>query len=59
MYELTTEIDMTKVWKTYRKRPTEALRNDLIERFMHIVRFNAERIHAKTGFTTTVSSKLD
>ncbi len=44
---LTTEIDMTKVWKTYRKRPTEALRNDLIERFMHIVRFNAERIHAK------------
>lgn len=44
---LTTEVDIQRVWKKYRRQPTEEQRNLLIERYMHIVRFNAERIHAK------------
>ena len=44
---LATEVDIKAVWESYKKRPTEKRRNSLIERYMHIVRFNAERIHAK------------
>jgi RNA polymerase sigma factor for flagellar operon FliA len=44
---LTTEVDIQRVWKKYRRQPTDKQRNLLIERYMHIVRFNAERIHAK------------
>ncbi len=44
---LSTETDIQRVWAKYRKQPTQELRNRLIEHYMHIVRFNAERIHAK------------
>ena len=44
---LATEIDVKQVWKKHKKNPTVELRNILIERYLHIVRFNAERIHAK------------
>ncbi|MCG8406202.1 MAG: FliA/WhiG family RNA polymerase sigma factor [Phycisphaerales bacterium] len=44
---LATDIDIRKVWKAYKKQPTDELRNTLIEQYIHIVRFNAERIHAK------------
>lgn len=44
---LASEIDIKKVWRQYRKNPTDEMRNDIIERYTHIVRFNAERIHAK------------
>ncbi len=41
------DIDLKKVWKQYQREPNDELRNILIESFCHIVRFNAERIHAK------------
>ncbi|MFQ5430018.1 MAG: FliA/WhiG family RNA polymerase sigma factor [Phycisphaerae bacterium] len=44
---LATDIDVKKVWRKYKKAPTDELRNTLIEQYLHIVRFNAERIHAK------------
>lgn len=44
---LATEVDIEAVWKKFKRRPTEGLRNLLIEHYMHIVRFNAERIHTK------------
>ncbi len=44
---ITAEVDLKKIWKRYKKKPTDELRNFLIERFVHIVRFNAERVHAK------------
>lgn len=39
--------DMTKVWKKYKKNPDLALRNQIMERYFHIVKYNAERIGAK------------
>ncbi|MBN2563500.1 MAG: FliA/WhiG family RNA polymerase sigma factor [Phycisphaerae bacterium] len=44
---LATEIDIEAAWRQYKHHPTEARRNRLIEQYVHIVRFNAERIHAK------------
>jgi RNA polymerase sigma factor for flagellar operon FliA len=44
---LATDIDIKKIWKKHRQNPSDELRNILIERYLHIVRFNAERIHAK------------
>jgi len=41
------DSEIRKIWKKYKAEPTEALRNRLIEQYMHIVRFNAERVHAK------------
>jgi RNA polymerase sigma factor for flagellar operon FliA len=43
----TTEIDLETSWREYKKDPTQELRNFFIETYTHIVRFNAERIHAK------------
>ncbi len=39
--------DMRDVWKEYRKTKDEAIRNHLVEEFLPIVRYNAERIGAK------------
>jgi RNA polymerase sigma factor for flagellar operon FliA len=44
---ISTEIDIQTVWKKFKRKPSDELRNLLIERYMHIVRFNAERVHAK------------
>jgi RNA polymerase sigma factor for flagellar operon FliA len=44
---LATKGDIETVWREYKKEPTQELRNQLIERYAHIVRFNAERVHAK------------
>jgi len=41
------KIPINDVWKKYKKDPNEAIRNFLMERFLHLVRFNAERIHAR------------
>lgn len=38
------DIDIQEVWKQYRAEPTVELRNILVERFLHLVKFNAERI---------------
>src|SRR5687767_15865742 len=39
--------DIEEVWIEYKKTETEALRNVLIENYLHLVRYNAERIHVK------------
>ncbi|MBL8875302.1 MAG: FliA/WhiG family RNA polymerase sigma factor [Phycisphaerae bacterium] len=41
------KVPINDVWKKYKKEPNEAIRNFLMERFLHLVRFNAERIHAR------------
>lgn len=39
--------DIQEVWADYKKDKTEALRNALMENYLHLVRYNAERIHVK------------
>jgi len=39
--------DMSKVWREYQRSRSPALRNKLMEAFLPIVRYNAERIAAK------------
>jgi RNA polymerase sigma factor for flagellar operon FliA len=39
--------DVKEVWIDYKKNKSEALRNILMENYLHLVRYNAERIHVK------------
>jgi len=39
--------DIKEVWVEYKKAKTEPLRNILMENYLHLVRYNAERIHVK------------
>lgn len=39
--------DIKDVWIEYKKTRTEPLRNILMENYLHLVRYNAERIHVK------------
>jgi hypothetical protein len=39
--------DIKHVWIEYKKHKTESLRNILMENYLHLVRYNAERIHVK------------
>ena len=39
--------DIKDVWTDYKKHKTEPLRNILMEHYLHLVRYNAERIHVK------------
>src|SRR5215204_4039448 len=39
--------DIAQVWIEYKKVKSEALRNTLMEHYLHLVRYNAERIHVK------------
>ena len=39
--------DIKEVWIDYKKNKTETLRNVLMENYLHLVRYNAERIHVK------------
>jgi len=39
--------DIKDVWIDYKKNKTEPLRNILMENYLHLVRYNAERIHVK------------
>lgn len=41
------KVPINDVWKKYKKEPNEAIRNFLMERFLHLVRYNAERIHTR------------
>ena len=43
----TAKRDIKEVWIEYKKTKTEALRNVLMEQYLHLVRYNAERIHVK------------
>jgi RNA polymerase sigma factor for flagellar operon FliA len=42
-----TKRDIQQVWTEYKKNKTEPLRNALMENYLHLVRYNAERIHVK------------
>src|SRR5215475_2305774 len=42
-----TTRDIKEVWIEYKKHKTEKLRNILMENYLHLVRYNAERIHVK------------
>jgi RNA polymerase sigma factor for flagellar operon FliA len=42
-----TETDIHAVWQEYRERPTVELRNRLVERYLPLVKYNAERIWAR------------
>lgn len=44
---LAADIDIQSVWKKFKKTPSEALRNTLVEYYQSLVRFNAERVHSK------------
>lgn len=39
--------DIQQVWIDYKKSRTEELRNLLMEHYLHLVRYNAERLHTK------------
>lgn len=39
--------DLSRVWRLYKRVGDQSIRNVLIESYMHIVRYNAERIGAK------------
>ncbi len=41
------DMDIHEVWKLFASKPTEDIRNYLWERYLPIVRYNAERIHAR------------
>lgn len=40
-------MPITEVWDEFKKTATQALRNYLLEYYLHLVRYNAERLHAK------------
>ena len=39
--------DVSKVWRRYKRSPSQSIRNTLMERYLFIVKYNAERIGAK------------
>jgi len=41
------DIPMPEVWGMYRKEPSEELRNFLIEKYLNLVKYNAERIYKR------------
>lgn len=41
------ELPITEVWERYRAAPDEPTRNYLMEKFLPLVRYNAERIHTR------------
>lgn len=47
MSKTMTPSDIQETWRQYKKAPTRELRNELLEQYAHIVRFNAERIRTK------------
>ena len=40
-------VDIPQIWKDYRAEPTVDLRNQLVEHFLPLVKYNAERIWAR------------
>ena len=41
------DTPIEEIWKRYRKHPSEELRNRLMENYLPLVRYNAERVHTK------------
>jgi RNA polymerase sigma factor for flagellar operon FliA len=41
------DVDIAQVWREYKVTPTIELRNQLVERYLSLVKYNAERIWAR------------
>ena len=41
------DVDIQQVWRDYRAAPTTELRNFLVEHYLSLVKYNAERIWAR------------
>ena len=41
------DVDVQQVWRAYRTGPTTELRNYLVERYLPLVKYNAERIWSR------------
>src|SRR5271169_271745 len=41
------DVDVLQLWQQYRDRPTVEQRNRLVERYLSLVKYNAERIWAR------------
>lgn len=41
------DVDVQQTWRDYRTEPTVELRNQLVERYLPLVKYNAERIWAR------------
>src|SRR5437763_13535172 len=41
------DVDVQQLWRDYRAEPTTELRNQLVERYLSLVKYNAERIWAR------------
>ena len=41
------DVDIVQVWHAYRAEPTVELRNQLVERYLPLVKYNAERIWSR------------
>ena len=41
------DIDVPQLWRDYRAEPTVELRNQLVELYLPLVKYNAERIWAR------------
>lgn len=41
------DVDVAKLWDAFKKDPNEQLRNQLVERYLPLVRYNAERLRVK------------
>src|SRR6516162_10257324 len=41
------DVDVPQVWREYRARPTIELRNQLVEHYLPLVKYNAERIWSR------------
>lgn len=53
-----TATDINAVWREYRRNPTLEMRNQLVEYYLHIVRFNAERIRTKLPLEVDVDDLI-
>ncbi len=45
--ELLAEMDIGEVWVLYQVQASEMIRNHLIENYLHLVRYTAERMHTR------------
>src|SRR6476661_10928400 len=41
------DVDVQQVWRDYKTEPSIELRNQLVERYLSLVKYNAERIWAR------------
>ena len=38
------DVDVTELWREFKEHPTTEMRNHLVERYLPLVKYNAERI---------------